>query len=78
MTPDQKCPHGVYLAGEETARYCQSCNPPRDDRTLRTNPTFKPGKGAIPNEPVLYVDEFLNQPMGYKLKEMAAHFDTTT
>lgn len=78
MDPNQKCPHGVYLAGEKKARYCQSCTPSVNDCTLRANPTFKPGKGAIPNEPVLHVDEFLNQPMGFRLKEMAAHFDTTT
>lgn len=25
--PTNKCPHGVYLAGEAKARYCSGCNP---------------------------------------------------
>lgn len=26
-TPNTKCPHGIFLAGEATARYCSFCNP---------------------------------------------------
>jgi hypothetical protein len=67
MDPSEKCPHGVYKAFDPIALYCGLCNPNQDDRTLRTVPNFRPGKGAVPKEPVLHVDEFLAQPPGARL-----------
>lgn len=77
MDQSEKCPHGVYRAGHETAEYCGLCNPIRNDRTLSANPNFRPGRGCYKPEPVLHVDEFLQQPMGARLAQGKEYAQTS-
>ena len=58
-----KCPHGIYLAGEETARYCGFCNPDlyTDTILLRTMSRRKPVNRVYLEDKTLDTSDFMNQ-----------------
>lgn len=64
-----KCPHGVYLAEERTARYCTLCNPELvNDRTLRVARRAA-AKTKPDQERLLDAAEFMAQPPGARIAE---------
>lgn len=63
--PNTKCPHGVFKAGESTARYCSFCNPTLSLSAVVTKESFH----AIPeaeaeDEMVLDCYQFMEQQRG--------------
>jgi hypothetical protein len=63
--PQNKCPHGIFKAGEPTARYCSFCNP-------NLSAAARPAGRTIPEvmeerEDVLDVFQFINQRAGRRL-----------
>lgn len=69
--PNNKCPHGVYLAGEATAKYCGFCNP----TSLNTVATC--AAHNVPEveerEETLDCFEFMNQGAGRRLAAATSH-----
>lgn len=64
-----KCPHGIYKAGETVARYCTLCNPAGlNDRTLRGGPRVVNKRGDD-HERLLDAAEFMALPPSARIAE---------
>lgn len=76
-SPIDRCPHGVYKAGEEVARYCSVCNPGPVDmpgskqadqfRSRRKYASRHDAAHGPRKATVLDCVEFVQQPAGYRL-----------
>lgn len=66
-TPTNKCDHGVYLAGELTARYCPLCNPDMEiPRGLPKGKLVSMVTKAV-DERVMDAAEFMERSVGERL-----------
>lgn len=69
-TPNTKCDHGVYLAGESTAKYCTFCNPSMDTKALPKGRLVSIVTKDIDDQ-VLDVAEFMERSVGARLAAAA-------